>query len=77
MPRTVWSPALQEQRIARIADWSIADWSLRVGDFATSDPLEARIRGQIRNLCEKRRRTHLSGASEANFEVVPGPAQFQ
>eukprot|EP00969_Alexandrium_andersonii_P156676 6926504-Alexandrium_andersonii.AAC.1 len=33
-----WLLAPQEQRIARIADWRIADWSLRAGDFATSDP---------------------------------------
>eukprot|EP00969_Alexandrium_andersonii_P318852 14085469-Alexandrium_andersonii.AAC.1 len=36
-----WPLALQERRIARIADWRIVDWSLRVGDFATSDPLDA------------------------------------
>eukprot|EP00969_Alexandrium_andersonii_P295271 13052658-Alexandrium_andersonii.AAC.1 len=36
----------------------IADWSLRVGDFATSDALEARFRGQIRNLRGQRRRMH-------------------
>eukprot|EP00969_Alexandrium_andersonii_P325181 14368028-Alexandrium_andersonii.AAC.1 len=43
-----WPRARQEQRIARIADWGIADWSLHVSDFATSDPLEARLRWPIR-----------------------------
>eukprot|EP00969_Alexandrium_andersonii_P202352 8941222-Alexandrium_andersonii.AAC.1 len=37
----IWLPARQEQRLARIADWRIADWSLPAGDFAPSDPLEA------------------------------------
>eukprot|EP00969_Alexandrium_andersonii_P361406 15457479-Alexandrium_andersonii.AAC.1 len=63
--------------IARIADWQIADWSSRSRDFVPSDPLEARFHGQIRNLREKRRRTHSSGASGARFETAPGPAQFQ
>eukprot|EP00969_Alexandrium_andersonii_P176689 7812463-Alexandrium_andersonii.AAC.1 len=38
--RLAWPLALQKQRIARIADWRSADWSLRVGDFTTSDPLD-------------------------------------
>eukprot|EP00969_Alexandrium_andersonii_P066875 2948610-Alexandrium_andersonii.AAC.1 len=36
--------------IARIADWRIADWSWLLCELATSDLLEARFRGQIRNL---------------------------
>eukprot|EP00969_Alexandrium_andersonii_P257154 11369670-Alexandrium_andersonii.AAC.1 len=61
----------------RIADWRIADWRLWVGDFATSDPLEARFRGQIGSLREKCRRMHHSGVLEANFEAMPGPVQLQ
>eukprot|EP00969_Alexandrium_andersonii_P147857 6536708-Alexandrium_andersonii.AAC.1 len=52
-------------------------WRLRVGDFATSDPLKARLRGLIRNLREKCHRTHPSGASRVNFEAVLGSEQFQ
>eukprot|EP00969_Alexandrium_andersonii_P019128 835251-Alexandrium_andersonii.AAC.1 len=63
--------------IARIADWRTVDWSLRLSEFATLDPLNARVPGQIRNLREKRRRTHPSGASGTYVEAVPGPAQFQ
>eukprot|EP00969_Alexandrium_andersonii_P276434 12218099-Alexandrium_andersonii.AAC.1 len=47
------------------------------GDFAPSDPLEARFRVKIRNLRGKRHRMHPSGASGTKFEAVLGPAQFQ
>eukprot|EP00969_Alexandrium_andersonii_P178956 7911440-Alexandrium_andersonii.AAC.1 len=59
------------------ADCGLADCGLepeRVGGLATSDPLEARFRGQIRDLRGKRRRKHPSGASGTKFEAVPGPA---
>eukprot|EP00969_Alexandrium_andersonii_P249764 11038317-Alexandrium_andersonii.AAC.1 len=55
----------------------MADWSSRIRDFAISERLNAHIRWQIRNLRERRRRTHRSGASGANSEAVPGPVQFQ
>eukprot|EP00969_Alexandrium_andersonii_P293530 12974822-Alexandrium_andersonii.AAC.1 len=61
--------ASQEPRIARIADWPIADWSSRVRDFATSDPLEARFRRWIRNLHETCSKTHPSRASGDDFEA--------
>eukprot|EP00969_Alexandrium_andersonii_P240899 10635131-Alexandrium_andersonii.AAC.1 len=41
------------------------DWSMRVGEFATSDPLKARFRGQLRDLREQRRRTCLLYTSDA------------
>eukprot|EP00969_Alexandrium_andersonii_P301297 13320099-Alexandrium_andersonii.AAC.1 len=31
---------------------------------------------QIRNQCEKARRTHPSGAPGIDFEAAPGPVQF-
>eukprot|EP00969_Alexandrium_andersonii_P180187 7963940-Alexandrium_andersonii.AAC.1 len=52
-PNFNWLLAFQWPRIAWIADWRIAGWSPRVGIFATSDPLEARFRGQIRNPHER------------------------
>eukprot|EP00969_Alexandrium_andersonii_P319158 14098763-Alexandrium_andersonii.AAC.1 len=58
-------------KITRIADWGTADWSLRDGDFATSDPLEARVRGQIWNLSGKWLKLG------TNCGAVPGPAQFK
>eukprot|EP00969_Alexandrium_andersonii_P345866 15288549-Alexandrium_andersonii.AAC.1 len=63
--------------IARIADWRLADRSSLLRDFATSDPVRERFRRRIRNLREKQRRTHPSGASGTDFEAVPGSAQFQ
>eukprot|EP00969_Alexandrium_andersonii_P254548 11251179-Alexandrium_andersonii.AAC.1 len=47
--------------------------ALRAGDFSTSDPLESRFHAQIWNLCERLRKTHLSGASWATFEAFLGP----
>eukprot|EP00969_Alexandrium_andersonii_P101139 4461393-Alexandrium_andersonii.AAC.1 len=63
--------------IARIADWRIADWSSRIRDFSTSDPIDHPFRRRIRDLREKQCRTHPLVASDAKFEAVSGPAQFQ
>eukprot|EP00969_Alexandrium_andersonii_P311126 13747795-Alexandrium_andersonii.AAC.1 len=72
-----WLLALQQSRIARIAGRRIVDWSPLPRDFAPSDPFTPRSRWQIRNLHEQRCRTHPWRASGTDFEVVPGPAQFQ
>eukprot|EP00969_Alexandrium_andersonii_P242134 10694125-Alexandrium_andersonii.AAC.1 len=73
----LWRPTPQEQRIARIAVWRIACWSLRFRDFAAWDSLGPCGRWRIRNLCQKLCRAHPSRASVAKFEAVPGPAQFK
>eukprot|EP00969_Alexandrium_andersonii_P092159 4069325-Alexandrium_andersonii.AAC.1 len=58
----LWALAHQSPRIARIADWRIANWSLRFLDVVILDPMKPRFRQQVWNLDEKRRRTHPSGA---------------
>eukprot|EP00969_Alexandrium_andersonii_P130993 5792642-Alexandrium_andersonii.AAC.1 len=52
---------------------------LRTGarEFATLDALNPRIRWRIRNLRDKWRIIHRSGASEINFAAGLAPAQFQ
>eukprot|EP00969_Alexandrium_andersonii_P227431 10043991-Alexandrium_andersonii.AAC.1 len=43
----------------------------------TSDPMNRRDHWQIRNLLEKWRGAHPSGASGTTFEVFPGSVQFK
>eukprot|EP00969_Alexandrium_andersonii_P347987 15387035-Alexandrium_andersonii.AAC.1 len=60
---------------------------LRIGGLRTGSrelaiprprtPPEARFGRRIRNLREKMRRAHPSGASGTDFEASPGPAQFE
>eukprot|EP00969_Alexandrium_andersonii_P135935 6014054-Alexandrium_andersonii.AAC.1 len=74
-PRANFAPESEGLRGLRIGGWQMR--SLRSCDFTTSGPLTPRLRPRIRNLHEKRRRTHPSRASGTNFEAVPGPGQFQ
>eukprot|EP00969_Alexandrium_andersonii_P032515 1420072-Alexandrium_andersonii.AAC.1 len=46
--------------------WRLADWSAILCEFATLDPLDHPLLRRIRNLPEKWRGTHLSGASGTN-----------
>eukprot|EP00969_Alexandrium_andersonii_P262547 11606589-Alexandrium_andersonii.AAC.1 len=75
--RKIWQLAREYPRIAWVADWGIADWSLLPCNFAPSDPLNPRFRRRIQSLHETWRRTHPSGASRTNFQAALGPAQFQ
>eukprot|EP00969_Alexandrium_andersonii_P146173 6464996-Alexandrium_andersonii.AAC.1 len=51
--------------------------SLLQAAFATSDPLDPRLRWRIRSLRENLRRTHPSGAPGTSIEAVLGSAQFE
>eukprot|EP00969_Alexandrium_andersonii_P188159 8314520-Alexandrium_andersonii.AAC.1 len=63
--------------IARIADWSSANWNVRCRGVAVFGPPQCPLRWRIRNLREKCRRARPSGASGTNAEAVLGPARFQ
>eukprot|EP00969_Alexandrium_andersonii_P172548 7627668-Alexandrium_andersonii.AAC.1 len=61
------------------AECGLAACGLEPASLAVSrprTPLEPHFRRQIRNLRERRRRTHPSTASGVNLEAAPGPAQF-